>query len=140
MGDEAEYLDDAGEYYAAKHFYEREHNNGFSNTKPEKQKRKGANMEIVKVMFQNRNNKAEFSGREYSYNAGILLRVGDIVSVPTKGGAGKAKVTRVNIKDEEIGFDKGLLKTIVSLAIIEEPSAEPQNDNAEAEQVPAPTF
>lgn len=78
--------------------------------------------EIISVKFRSKTNKEEFAGREYSYYTNIPVNVGDIVIVPMKNGEVKAQITRVNINDSEINFDKSLLKTITTLSIEQEES------------------
>ena len=56
-------------------------------------------MDIVSVQFQSKQNPEVFSGREYSYYTAIPLNVGDIVVVPTKTREGKAKVTKIGIRE-----------------------------------------
>jgi len=90
-------------------------------------------MDIVSVHFQNKKNPEDFSGREYSYYAAIPLNVGDIVMVPTQKGQGKARVVRIGVKADEIGFDIGLMKTIETLADAEDKSET-------AADVSAPSF
>lgn len=67
---------------------------------------------IVGVKYEDRFEKKTFSGREYSYYAGVDLEVGDIVEVPTRYGKSIAKVTRVNIPEKEIENIKDYMKII----------------------------
>ena len=90
-------------------------------------------MEIVSVQFQSKTYEKVFTGREYSYIAGLPLEVGDIVSVPTKNGAGVARVTKTNVLPCDVGCPVDLLKTITAMAETNpkcggEP-AEDNNDN-----------
>ena len=90
------------------------------------------NIEIVSVVFENKKIPEEYIGREYSYRTAIPLVVGDIVSVPTQKGEGKAKVVKVGVKESELTFDITLLKTIERLATNE--------NSGTVDRIPAPTF
>lgn len=90
------------------------------------------NLEIVSVVFENKRSPGEYTGREYSYSTAIPLVVGDIVSVPTQKGEGKAKVVKVGVVESELTFDITLLKTIERLATKE--------NIWEVNKVPVPTF
>lgn len=92
-------------------------------------------MEIVKVKFQNRANKEEFSGREYSYFAYIPLRVGDIVKVPTAKGYGIGKVVEVNVSTSDVGCPLDNLRTIRQLANSDE--EKPQDPKQESDRKPS---
>ncbi|MCL2215435.1 MAG: hypothetical protein FWB91_00310 [Defluviitaleaceae bacterium] len=98
--------------------------------------------EIVSVKFQSKNNKQEFSGREYSYFAEIDLQVGDIVSAPVKNGYSIGKVTKANVSPQSVGCSLSLLKTIHSLAELDpEPSGDRQQTITDAAgATPAPAF
>jgi len=139
MGNEAEYLDDAGDYYADKYFYERELKTSFRPQRARQSKRKGVNMEIVSVQFQSKNDKEEYTGREYSYIAGVPLKLGDIVAVPTKNGIGVAKVTKVNLRASDVGCPLSVLKKIDTL-VENTPADEIAADTKPAGEYPAPTF
>lgn len=43
-----------------------------------------------------------FGGKEYSYYTDLKLEVGDLVKAPTKYGTSIAKVTKINVSQEEI--------------------------------------
>jgi len=73
-------------------------------------------MDIVMAKFQSKYDKDKYEGNEYSYYTAIPLNVGDIVTVPTQKGTGKAQVSRVNVRDSEINFDPRKLKTIEAFA------------------------
>jgi len=92
-------------------------------------------MDIVKVKFQNRTNKEEFSGREYSYFAYIPLSVGDIVKVPTTNGYGIGKVVEVDVPTSKVGCPVDKLRTIRHLANSdEEKPKEPKQDSGKREK------
>jgi len=109
-------------------------------------------MEIVSVKFQNKHNKDDFSGREYSYFTAIHLKEGDIVIVPTRNGSGIAKVTKTDVSPKDVGCSLELLKKIESLAEIATsvpnesgPDTKATDNDDElgkevAERIPAPTF
>ena len=97
-------------------------------------------MEIVSVQFQSKQNKEEFSGRDYSYYAAIPLKMGDVVTVPTRHGTGTAKVTKVNVKPNEVGCDLRLLKSIESLAEVKPPVDSQPTIAEAADAVPPPIF
>lgn len=67
---------------------------------------------IVGVKYEDKFEKKTFSGREYSYYTSIELEVGDIVEVPTRYGNSIAKVTRVDIPENEIKNIKEYMKVI----------------------------
>ena len=53
-----------------------------------------------------------FNGREYSYYTNKILNIGDLVEAPTKYGTKIAKVTRINVPENEIINIKPYMKTI----------------------------
>ncbi|MCL2357612.1 MAG: hypothetical protein FWC70_10785 [Defluviitaleaceae bacterium] len=82
-------------------------------------------MSIVLVKFQSKKNPDDFSGKEYSYIAGIPLNVGDIVKVPTANGFGIGKVVEIDVPSNKIGCPLDKLKRIQHLANLDEEN--PQN-------------
>ena len=53
-----------------------------------------------------------FNGKEYSYYTNISLNIGDLTEVPTKYGSKIAKVTRINVLENEIKDIKPYMKSI----------------------------
>ena len=68
---------------------------------------------IIMVKYEDNFCPRVFQGREYSYYTNINLTVDDLVEAPTKFGVKVAKVTRVNISEEEIKKIKPYMKTII---------------------------
>ena len=56
---------------------------------------------IVQVQFKNRYGEG-YGGTNYTYIADVPVSVGDIVKVPTRYGDSEAKVSRVNVPEDEI--------------------------------------
>lgn len=67
---------------------------------------------IIGVKFENEYVPRTFDGKSYSYLTEIELNVGDIVKAPTKFGTSIARVSRVNIPENEIEDIKPYMKTI----------------------------
>ena len=59
-------------------------------------------MNIITVKYEDDFFPRTFNGRDYSYFTEQNVSVGDIVIAPTKYGEKIAKVTRVNVQEEEI--------------------------------------
>ena len=74
----------------------------------EKEKSSG----YISVKYEDEHWPKTFGGREYSYHTELPLEVDDIVEAPTKYGTCYAKVTRVNIPEEEIEDVKPYIKEI----------------------------
>jgi len=74
------------------------------------EKEKGSG--YVSVKYEDEHWPKTFGGREYSYHTELPLEVDDIVEAPTKYGTCYAKVTRVNIPEEEIEDVKPYIKEI----------------------------
>lgn len=68
---------------------------------------------IIMVKYEDNFCPRVFQGREYSYYTNINLTVDDLVEAPTKFGVKVAKVTRVNVSEEEIKKIKPYMKTII---------------------------
>lgn len=68
---------------------------------------------IIMVKYEDNYCPRVFQGREYSYYTNKNLTVDDLVEAPTKFGVKVAKVTRVNISEEEIKKIKPYMKTII---------------------------
>lgn len=69
-------------------------------------------MQIVKVQFKN-NYSGKFQGIEYSYYAeDENIRVDDEFEVDTKFGKSMAKVTQINVPEDEVITFKNYMKTI----------------------------
>lgn len=67
---------------------------------------------IIAVKYEDNFNPRTFSGKSYSYFTNLDLAIGDIVQAPTKYGASIARVTRINILEEEIEDIKPYMKNI----------------------------
>lgn len=86
---------------------------------------------IIGVKFEDKYHaEGGFSGRQYSYFAGIPLTVGDIVIAPTRYGESKAMVTEVNLPESTIEKFRDAVKTI-------EKKAETKEDPDETTESPA---
>lgn len=70
------------------------------------------NTNIIAVKYENTFNPRTFSGKSYSYFTNLDLSIGDIVQAPTKYGSSIARVTRINILEEEIEDIKPYMKSI----------------------------
>lgn len=64
----------------------------------EKEKNSG----YIYVKYEDEHWPRTFGGKEYSYYTDLQLEVSDLVEAPTKYGTSIAKVTRINIPEEEI--------------------------------------
>ena len=64
----------------------------------EKEKNSG----YIYVKYEDEHWPRTFGGKEYSYYTDLQLEVGDLVEAPTKYGTSIAKVTRINMPEEEI--------------------------------------
>lgn len=70
----------------------------------------------ISVCYQSKNDSGKFSEREYTYVDGVGLLPNDLVIAPTAKGDRVAKVSRVNILEDEIDSRiLPILKTIESL-------------------------
>ena len=58
--------------------------------------------DFVTVQYEDRFRPGTYGGREYSYIADHRLKVGDVVYVETKLGAGLARVARIDVAETEI--------------------------------------
>lgn len=67
---------------------------------------------IVAVKYEDDFFPRTFNGKDYSYYTDKNLLVGDIVEAPTKYGSKIAKVTRINIPEEEIEKIKPFMRKI----------------------------
>ena len=70
------------------------------------------NTNIIAVKYEDKFIPRTFSGKSYSYFTIIKLNEGDIVKAPTQNGASIARVSRVNIPEDEIKDIKPYMKTI----------------------------
>ena len=68
---------------------------------------------IIMVKYEDNFCPRVFQGREYAYYTNKKLFVGDLIEAPTKFGVKVAKVTRINISEEEIKKIKPYMKTII---------------------------
>lgn len=66
----------------------------------------------VSVKYEDEHWPKTFKGGEYSYYTKLELEVGDIVEAPTRYGSSFAKVTKVNIPEEQIEDIKPAIKEI----------------------------
>lgn len=66
----------------------------------------------VSVKYEDEHWPKTFKGREYSYYTKLPLEVDDIVEAPTRYGSSYAKVTKINIPEEEIEDIKSSIKEI----------------------------
>lgn len=69
---------------------------------------------IVLVKYEDDFIPRTFSGKQYSYYTNIKLNEGDIVIAPTKYGTSIARVSRINVPEEEIEDIKPYMKTITT--------------------------
>lgn len=67
---------------------------------------------IISVKYENQFIPRTFGGKSYSYFTNIEVDVGDIVEVPTKYGTSIARVSKINISEDEIKKIKPYMKTI----------------------------
>ena len=74
----------------------------------EKEKNSG----YIYVKYEDEHWPRTFGGKEYSYYTDLQLEVGDLVEAPTKYGTSIAKVTRINIPEEEIKDINPYIKNI----------------------------
>ena len=70
------------------------------------------NTNIIAVKYEDRFIPRTFGGKSYSYFTIIKLNEGDIVKAPTQNGTSIARVSRVNIPEDEIKDIKPYMKTI----------------------------
>ena len=67
---------------------------------------------IVAVKYESQFIPRTFEGKSYAYFSNRELKEGDIVEAPTKYGESIARVSRINIPEEEIKDIKPYMKTI----------------------------
>lgn len=67
---------------------------------------------VIAVKYENQFVPRTFGGKSYSYYTNKELKVGDIVEAPTKHGLNIARVSKINIPEEEIKEIKPYMKTI----------------------------
>lgn len=67
---------------------------------------------VISVKYEDKMNPKTFSGKSYSYYTDIEVDVGDFVIAPTIVGEKTARVSRINIPEDEISSIKQELKTI----------------------------
>lgn len=68
---------------------------------------------IISVKYEDDFCPRTFNGREYSYYTDKALNVGDLVEAPTKYGTKIAKVTRIDVPENEIKNIKPYMKKII---------------------------
>lgn len=69
-------------------------------------------MHIIMVKYEDKFIPRTFGGKSYSYFTILKLNEGDIVKAPTKYGTSIARVSRVNVPEDEIVEIKPYMKTI----------------------------
>lgn len=67
---------------------------------------------IIAVKYENKFIPRTFGGKSYSYFTKLELNEGDIVKAPTQYGISIARVSRINIPEDEIKDIKPYMKTI----------------------------
>jgi len=67
---------------------------------------------IIKVQYEEEYNFGIFSKKEYSYYTNQNLKIGDLVEAPTLNGISIARVSNINIPEEEIETFKDKMRTI----------------------------
>ena len=70
------------------------------------------NTNIISIKYEDDFCPRTFNGREYSYYTNKILYIGYLVEAPTKYGTKIAKVTRINVPENEIINIKPYMKTI----------------------------
>lgn len=70
------------------------------------------NTNIIAVKYEDKFIPRTFGGKSYSYFTIIKLNEGDTVKAPTQNGTSIARVSRVNIPEDEIKDIKPYMKTI----------------------------
>lgn len=72
------------------------------------------NTNIVTVKYEDKFVPRTFSGKSYAYFTCIKLIEGDIVEAPTQYGTSIARVSRINVPEDEIVEIKPYMKTITT--------------------------
>ena len=67
---------------------------------------------IISVKYEDKYEPRTFGGKSYSYFTTKNLKIGDIVEAPTQYGTSIARVSRINISQEEIQEIKPYMKTV----------------------------
>ena len=67
---------------------------------------------IIGVKYEDKFHPRTFTGKTYSYFTNFHLNIGDIVEAPTKYGTSIARVSVINIPDEQVQGIKPCMKTI----------------------------
>lgn len=67
---------------------------------------------IIGVKYESKYQNGVFDGKLYSYYTDLDVKIGDIVEAPTMNSMQIARVSRVNIPEDEIASFKDKLKTI----------------------------
>jgi|GEM_PF-3831130 hypothetical protein len=83
---------------------------------------------IIKVQFADRSNDGEFGKQEYTYYlaGGLSVEPGQVITVPTKYGHTRAKVSRINLSDGVIDMRYAdSMRTITAADLAAETRAEP---------------
>lgn len=71
----------------------------------------------VQVQFKSRYREG-YGGPAYTYIADTPLRVGDVVTVPTKFGDSEAQVCRIDVPEDEVAKFHGELRHITEPATV----------------------
>jgi len=67
---------------------------------------------IIGVKYEDKFIPRTFGGKSYSYFTEIKVSVGDIVKAPTQNGTSIARVSKINVPDNEIQEIRPYMKTI----------------------------
>ena len=94
---------------------------------------KKTDQHIVKVQYHSETT-GKVSPREYTYYSADRLNVGDIVTVPVRDTTGKAKVSSIDVPEEEIANFKDKVKIIPAGSVVEGKPSLPAGGLAEAAQ------
>lgn len=90
------------------------------------------NKTIIKVQFADRYHEGEFAKTEYTYylDAGLTVEPGQIITVPTKFGHTKAKVSKTNLTDGAIDMRYANDMRTITAADLETAPRADQHDKA----------
>ena len=70
------------------------------------------NTNIIGVKYEDKYEPRSFTGGIYSYYTDLELNVGDIVKAPTRNGESIARVSRIDIPEDEVEHIKSKMLTI----------------------------
>jgi len=86
---------------------------------------------IIKVQFPDKYREGEFAKTEYTYylDAGLMVEQGQIITVPTKFGHSRAKVSKINLTDGVIDMRfADSMRTITAADLEAEPRDERRSE------------